>query len=361
MSLLDASLRCCRNTLLPRRATSASGSDTADFPTSAAAAAAAAGEHRPGKFWRPFATPLRPSSAAAALAGESVPVSSSIGLSRNSSGGVAGAKNQTQNGGAGSVRQNNLPPPSSAEVIVVSSGSSASGAPPEDGGSAWDSGDGGRGWRTQRPKRSLPVIGKLRRNSEPPASSHLAPGKGVLSPPPRSGVRPRPSSVSGGAVVGGVVAGSDEDKTESAKSCLSGGKRAVGVDKGSAGSDVGIKGGAGADGGEESGGEPFETVAKVPPWMEGVEASAEYDEIKPTLDVIKQTVLLAMLQQVRAAPPVLFVCTTVACFRLNLFVLLQLWSGRAVMIVHRVSDEKASGFAGRKKKRFCQQGSPRVV
>ncbi|CAM9536600.1 unnamed protein product [Pylaiella littoralis] len=286
-----------KNTLLPRRATSASGSDTADFPTSAAAAAAAAGEHRPGKFWRPFATPLRPSSAAAALAGESVPVSSSIGLSRNSSGGVAGAKNQTQNGGAGSLRQNNLPPPSSAEVIVVSSGSNASGAPPEDGGSAWDSGDGGRGWRTQRPKRSLPVIGKLRRNSEPPASSHLAPGKGVLSPPPRSGVRPRPSSVSGGAVVGGVVAGSDEDKTESAKSCLSGGKRAVGVDKGSAGSDVGIKGGVGADGGEESGGEPFETVAKVPPWMEGVEASAEYDEIKPTLDVIKQTVLLAMLQQ----------------------------------------------------------------
>lgn len=35
--------------------------------------------------------------------------------------------------------------------------------------------------------------------------------------------------------------------------------------------------------------------------MEGVEASPEYEEMKPTLDVIKQTVLLAMLQQVRIA------------------------------------------------------------
>lgn len=62
--------------------------------------------------------------------------------------------------------------------------------------------------------------------------------------------------------------------------------------------DVGVRGGEGVDAGEESCGESFETVAKVPPWMEGVEASPEYDEIKPTLDVIKQTVLLAMLQQV---------------------------------------------------------------
>lgn len=43
----------------------------------------------------------------------------------------------------------------------------------------------------------------------------------------------------------------------------------------------------------------MESVAKVPPWMEGVQASPEYDEMKPTLDVIKRTVLLAVLHQVR--------------------------------------------------------------
>lgn len=59
----------------------------------------------------------------------------------------------------------------------------------------------------------------------------------------------------------------------------------------------------GSGGEEDSGGEFFETVAKVPPWMEGVEASAEYEEMKPTLDVIKRTVLLAMLQQVGSAKP----------------------------------------------------------
>lgn len=61
--------------------------------------------------------------------------------------------------------------------------------------------------------------------------------------------------------------------------------------------DIGV-GGGGGRGGEDIGDESFEKVAKVPPWMEGVEASAEYEEMKPTLDVIKQTVLLAMLQQV---------------------------------------------------------------
>lgn len=43
----------------------------------------------------------------------------------------------------------------------------------------------------------------------------------------------------------------------------------------------------------------LESVAKVPPWMEGVQASPEYEEMKPTLDVIKRTVLLAVLHQVR--------------------------------------------------------------
>lgn len=283
----------CRNALLARRGTVPSGSETVDFPASASAASAvsAAAEHKTGKFWRPFAMHSSSNSAAAAaasVAGGSAPVSGSIGLSRSDA--------------------------------VVSSGSSSSGFPPEDGGSAWDTRDGGsggsgggggsdsgRGWRTQRSKRSLPGIGTWRRNSEPPASSsHPAPGKGVLSPLPRSRVRPRPSSISGvaGATAsGGVVAGTAvEDEGESAKSWLSSGRRVVRGDERGTVSGVGVRGGAGGVGvGTEGGGEPFETVAKVPPWMEGVEASAEYDEIKPTLDVIKQTVLLAMLQQVGAA------------------------------------------------------------
>lgn len=42
----------------------------------------------------------------------------------------------------------------------------------------------------------------------------------------------------------------------------------------------------------------WEAVAKPPPWLEGVAASAEYEEMKPALDVIKRTVLLALFQQV---------------------------------------------------------------
>lgn len=279
----------CRNTLLARRGTVPSGRETVDFPASASvSAASAAAEHKTGKFWRPFAMHSSSNSAAAAaaataaVAGGSAPVSGSIGLSRSDA--------------------------------VVSSGSSSSGFPPEhgvsacgtgDSGGGGGGGDGGRGWRTQRSKRSLPGIGNWRRNSEPPASSsHPVPGKGVLSPPPRSRVRPRPKSISGvaGATAAGVVAGTAEDEGESARSWLSSGRRVVGGGERGTVSGVGVSGGAGGVGaGAESGGEPFEKVAKVPPWMEGVEASAEYDEIKPTLDVIKQTVLLAMLQQVGAA------------------------------------------------------------
>lgn len=46
----------------------------------------------------------------------------------------------------------------------------------------------------------------------------------------------------------------------------------------------------------------LETVAKPPPWMEGVSASATYEEMKPALDVIKRTVLLAVFQHVRSTP-----------------------------------------------------------
>lgn len=61
------------------------------------------------------------------------------------------------------------------------------------------------------------------------------------------------------------------------------------------------KGGASSDieGAEDR---DYETVAKPPPWMEGVAASAKYEEMKPALDVIKRTVLLAVLQQVRLLP-----------------------------------------------------------
>lgn len=43
----------------------------------------------------------------------------------------------------------------------------------------------------------------------------------------------------------------------------------------------------------------WETVAKPPSWLEDVSSSATYEEMKPALDVIKRTVLLAVLQQVR--------------------------------------------------------------
>lgn len=44
----------------------------------------------------------------------------------------------------------------------------------------------------------------------------------------------------------------------------------------------------------------LETVAMAPPWMEGVEASADYECLKPALDVVKRTVLLAVLKEVRS-------------------------------------------------------------
>lgn len=43
----------------------------------------------------------------------------------------------------------------------------------------------------------------------------------------------------------------------------------------------------------------LETVAMAPPWMEEVEASADYECLKPALDVVKRTVLLAVLKEVR--------------------------------------------------------------
>lgn len=43
----------------------------------------------------------------------------------------------------------------------------------------------------------------------------------------------------------------------------------------------------------------LETVAMAPSWMEGVEASADYECLKPALDVVKRTVLLAVLKEVR--------------------------------------------------------------
>ena len=67
-----------------------------------------------------------------------------------------------------------------------------------------------------------------------------------------------------------------------------------------------VGGGGGGGGGSGDWGEAvtvqrdLESVAKVPPWMEGVQASPEYEEMKPTLDVIKRTVLLAVLHQVGA-------------------------------------------------------------
>lgn len=297
--------------LLSRNGTLSSGSEVADFPASAAAAAAV--EHRPGRFWRPFATHSSSTAAAAAAAAAAAGAAAAAtaaaveargavlvpaGLSRGSSGGVLGARSQGQHGG-GSRRLENHPS-SSADGSSNPDGS-RNGHTREDtgGGGGGGDGDGERGQRTQpRPKISLPGIGAWRRSSE-----SANPAKGSLSPP-RSRVRQRPSSGSSGG--GGTVAGADGDRGDDdaggdgARSWLSGGRRAIRERRGTAG-DIGARGGAGGGDEEDSGGEFFEKVAKVPPWMEGVGASADYEEMKPTLDVIKRTVLLAMLQQVGSA------------------------------------------------------------
>lgn len=295
--------RAHRRGSLARDGAFASGTrEMAEVPASAAAAAA---EHKSGRFWRPFATHSSSSAAAAAAAAEArgmVPTSCSTGLSRSSSGGAIGMKSKAQHGGGGGRRWK-LHPSSSANGSFNTDGN-LGGVSPEDGG-VWDTGgggggsDGGRGQRTQRSKRSLPGIGAWRRSSEP-ASSAIILGsvKGSSSssppPPPRSKVRQRPSSVSG------VNLGADGDRgddapRDGARSWLPGGRRIPRERRGTTG-DIGAR--AGAAGEEDGGGDFLETVAKVPPWMEGVEASAEYEEMKPTLDVIKRTVLLAMLQQV---------------------------------------------------------------
>ena len=303
---------------MARNGTFGSGSgEASDFPSSASvSSASAAAEHKPGKFWRPFA-PHSSSSAAAAAAEArgTAPVSGSgsAGLPRSSSGGALGLKSQAQHGSGGSSRWRKLHPSSSADGGFNSDGA-CGGFSPEDGGVWGTGGDGGVGQRAQRSKRSLPSIGAWRRSSEPASSAVLGAGRGILSPPPppppRSRVRQRPSSgssSSGGG--GGANAGADGDggDDDGARSWLPGGGKKGRERRGTA-SDIQVRGGGAASGDDDSGGESFETVAKVPPWMEGVEASADYEEMKPTLDVIKRTVLLAMLQQVGSTTSRTCVC-----------------------------------------------------
>lgn len=79
--------------------------------------------------------------------------------------------------------------------------------------------------------------------------------------------------------------------------------RALRRQRGASVADAGSNDGRGGAGGDEAGRDrEYETVARPPSWMEGVAASAKYEEMKPALDVIKRTVLLAVLQQVRALP-----------------------------------------------------------
>lgn len=208
-------------------------------------------------------------------------------------------KSQAQHGGGS--RRWKLHASSSVDGSSNPDNNSWSGFSPDDGavGETGGGGDGGRGQRAQRSKRSLPGIGAWRRSSEPAV---LGAGKGILSPPPpppRSRVRQRPSSGSGGS--NGGADGDRGDDDGGAKSWLPGGGRKAARERRGTDSDIGERAGAGAGGRDANSGgdeEFFETVAKVPPWMEGVEASADYEEMKPTLDVIKRTVLLAMLQQV---------------------------------------------------------------
>ncbi|CAN0262618.1 unnamed protein product, partial [Ectocarpus sp. 12 AP-2014] len=319
-------------------------------PTSAAATAGS--ENRSGKFWRTFTTHSSASSgaataaaaagaaAAAAEAGGPAPSVASASLPRSSSGGSLGVRSANR-GGGGRGRRQKTHAASGADSGLSVSNSSWSGFQQDVGGSVLDSGGGSGGAgggggdsrparRAQRSKRSLRSIGSWRRYSEPASSATLIGGKTSLSqsPPPRSRVRQRPGGLAarsdigavsdggGGVGVGGITATSDEEERDDGAGVVSGERRRLpgrgrgGVssrrERRGKGRDVAVCGGGGAgDGGEEGdrgedssgGGDSVETVAKVPPWMEGVEASPEYEEIKPTLDVIKQTVLLAMLQQ----------------------------------------------------------------
>lgn len=189
-----------------------------------------------------------------------------------------------------------VPRTQSHSGIIPTSGAVGSRDRCSEDGSSVDEGapaERGRGRRVLRPKKSLPTMGKARGSSGWRRASEQAFDPASLSPPPpppppprRPRVRGRPGPVGGK----GGAAEEDGDGGESVKSWFKG-------RRGSGGS-----GGAGGEGdGRVAGGignAELESVAKAPPWMEGVQAHAEYEEMKPTLDVIKQTVLLAVLQQV---------------------------------------------------------------
>lgn len=265
-----------------------------------AAAAATVTDSKPGKFWRPFSAHSA-SAMASAGGGGSAPGS---GLARSSSGGSIGVRREAHQTPGGRWRGGG------GEGSLAAGSSNWNGAPSENGGSVRDSGeggggDGGRERRAHRSRRSLPGIGSWRRNSEPAAAAVFSGGgKGVLSPPPRrSRVRQRPGAGTGG---GATACAADEKivedgRSEGGRGWLPGGGRRPLRERRATVGEFGGKDGIGGGEYNGGGGDPFETVAKVPPWMEGVEASAEYEEMKPTLDVIKQTVLLAMLQQVGAS------------------------------------------------------------
>lgn len=77
--------------------------------------------------------------------------------------------------------------------------------------------------------------------------------------------------------------------------------RALRRQRGASVAEAGSYSGRGGARNDEAGGDrEYETVARPPSWMEGVAASAKYEEMKPALDVIKRTVLLAVLQEVSA-------------------------------------------------------------
>lgn len=154
-----------------------------------------------------------------------------------------------------------------------------------------------------RVPRKFPRIAKSKaswkRSSEPAA--------GHGSPSPRrpahrlSRVRSRPAGNSSSAAASAFTDGEEGgDGSSRSRSWLGGGRKVV---AGRHNTDDAVLSRSG-NGDVRASRNPLteevdqETVAKAPPWLDDVQAHPEYEEMKPTLDVIKRTVLLAVLQQV---------------------------------------------------------------
>lgn len=182
----------------------------------------------------------------------------------------------------------------------ISSGSLSTGSSQKASGTDGDRQEHqGTGGRSGLPhKRSLPVLGKPRRSWRRGASEPVV--LASLSPTPRnarlwSADDNEDTEEGNKEAVADTTEAENNPKRQSSRLGRSG--RTGG---GSCNGNSSADGGGGGDGGRGAKGvnPQLETVAKPPPWMEGVEASATYEEMKPALDVIKRTVLLAVLQQV---------------------------------------------------------------